>query len=125
MTQPQIDVSVNAPEAGVIKEFLVSEEDTVTVGQDLVKLEPGQGSGQKTEAKEEPKEPASEKQSTGSNVAPRKEEKKPAPKQEESAPSKPTTTKQESRPQREPETPAPKSPSSSPSFGSRDERRAC
>ncbi|PWY65031.1 dihydrolipoamide succinyltransferase [Aspergillus heteromorphus CBS 117.55] len=37
----KIDVSVNAPESGTIKEFLVSEEDTVTVGQDLVRLELG------------------------------------------------------------------------------------
>lgn len=37
----QIDVAVNAPESGFIKEFLVSEEDTVTVGQDLVRIELG------------------------------------------------------------------------------------
>lgn len=33
-------MTVNAPESGIIKEFLAKEEDTVTVGQDLVKLEP-------------------------------------------------------------------------------------
>lgn len=32
---------MNAPEAGTIKEFFVSEEDTVTVGQDLVRIELG------------------------------------------------------------------------------------
>lgn len=37
----QIDVAVNAPEAGTIKEFLANEEDTVTVGQDLVRIELG------------------------------------------------------------------------------------
>ncbi|KAL2862901.1 putative dihydrolipoamide succinyltransferase [Aspergillus lucknowensis] len=53
----KIDVSVNAPESGVIKELLVSEEDTVTVGQDLVKLEAGGAPEQKSEgAKEKPKE---------------------------------------------------------------------
>ncbi|KAK3076446.1 2-oxoglutarate dehydrogenase complex E2 component, partial [Teratosphaeriaceae sp. CCFEE 6253] len=31
----KIDVAVNAPTAGTIKEFLAKEEDTVTVGQDL------------------------------------------------------------------------------------------
>ncbi|KMU73278.1 dihydrolipoamide S-succinyltransferase [Coccidioides immitis RMSCC 3703] len=36
----KIDVTVNAPESGIIKEFLAKEEDTVTVGQDLVKLQP-------------------------------------------------------------------------------------
>ncbi len=37
----QIDVSVNAPKAGKITELLANEEDTVTVGQDLFKYEPG------------------------------------------------------------------------------------
>lgn len=37
----QVDISVNAPKAGVIKELLAQEEDTVTVGQDLFKIEPG------------------------------------------------------------------------------------
>ncbi|KAG5982659.1 hypothetical protein E4U55_001569 [Claviceps digitariae] len=37
----KIDVAVNAPEPGFIKEFLVNEEDTVTVGQDLVRIELG------------------------------------------------------------------------------------
>ncbi|CAI7591552.1 unnamed protein product [Penicillium bialowiezense] len=54
----KIDVSVNAPEAGTIKEFLVSEEDTVTVGQDLVKIELGGApeGGKKDEGAEKPKE---------------------------------------------------------------------
>ncbi|KAI9373209.1 hypothetical protein BJX61DRAFT_552368 [Aspergillus egyptiacus] len=55
----KIDVSVNAPESGVIKELLVNEEDTVTVGQDLVKLEAGGAPEKKSEqANEKPKEPA-------------------------------------------------------------------
>ncbi|RPD60951.1 dihydrolipoamide succinyltransferase [Lentinus tigrinus ALCF2SS1-7] len=37
----KIDVSVNAPSAGRITELLASEEDTVTVGQDLFRFEPG------------------------------------------------------------------------------------
>ena len=37
----QIDVSVNAPSAGRITELLAAEEDTVTVGQDLFRFEPG------------------------------------------------------------------------------------
>src|SRR4051794_34110340 len=91
----QIDVAVNAPEAGTIKEFLASEEDTVTVGQDLVKLEPGGPSegGKKEDTSSEPKEPASNGQPTSSDrdaskmdaqkqdssAAPPAEEKKPAP----------------------------------------------
>ncbi|KAG6093091.1 hypothetical protein E4U31_006923 [Claviceps sp. LM219 group G6] len=37
----KIDVAVNAPDSGTIKEFFASEEDTVTVGQDLVRIELG------------------------------------------------------------------------------------
>ncbi|KAG0142831.1 hypothetical protein CROQUDRAFT_49710 [Cronartium quercuum f. sp. fusiforme G11] len=38
----KIDVSVNAPKSGTIIETLANAEDTVTVGQDLFKLEPGE-----------------------------------------------------------------------------------
>ncbi|KAI0676293.1 dihydrolipoamide succinyltransferase [Trametes maxima] len=37
----KIDVSVNAPAAGRITELLAGEEDTVSVGQDLFRFEPG------------------------------------------------------------------------------------
>jgi 2-oxoglutarate dehydrogenase E2 component (dihydrolipoamide succinyltransferase) len=101
----KIDVSVNAPEAGTIKEFLVSEGDTVTVGQDLAKIEPGQGSGGgEKEAKEEPKSPASKDQPTSSDPEPKKEEpKKEEPKKEDSAPppkkeEKPAPPKEEKKP---------------------------
>lgn len=49
----KIDVAVNAPEAGTIMEFLVNEEDTVTVGQDLVRIELGEApAGEKKKAAE-------------------------------------------------------------------------
>ncbi|KAG6840732.1 2-oxoglutarate dehydrogenase complex E2 component [Blastosporella zonata] len=38
----KIDVAVNAPQSGKIVQLLASEEDTVTVGQDLVIIEPGE-----------------------------------------------------------------------------------
>ncbi|KAG6855751.1 hypothetical protein H0H87_011312 [Tephrocybe sp. NHM501043] len=38
----KIDVSVNAPQPGKIVQLLAAEEDTVTVGQDLVIIEPGE-----------------------------------------------------------------------------------
>ncbi|CRG83263.1 2-oxoglutarate dehydrogenase E2 component (dihydrolipoamide succinyltransferase) [Talaromyces islandicus] len=112
----KIDVSVNAPESGTIKELLVNEEDTVTVGQDLVKLEPGTGGGAKSA--EAPKEPAEEKPS-----APKAEEKKtpepeaPAkpkeePKQEQKQPPKPAAPK--------PSEPQPTEPAKA---GAREERR--
>ncbi|KAJ5328996.1 Biotin/lipoyl attachment [Penicillium brevicompactum] len=93
----KIDVSVNAPESGTIKEFLVSEEDTVTVGQDLVKIELGGApeGGKKDEGAEKPKE--SEKKD--SSPAPAEAEK---PKEAE--PKKPQ-------------------PAAQPALGSREERR--
>lgn len=58
---PQIDVSVNAPTAGTITELLAGEEDTVTVGQDLFRLEPGEGGASKPAEKSESKEVENDK----------------------------------------------------------------
>merc|ERR1711939_223160 len=59
----KIDVAVNAPEAGTIKEFLANEEDTVTVGQDLVRMELGGApEGGDKEKKPEPKKESPPKQ---------------------------------------------------------------
>lgn len=132
----KIDVAVNAPAAGTIKEFLAKEEDTVTVGQDLVKLELGGEPGQKAEtAKEEPKEPASESQPTASETSGEKQESKP---KEESKPqpkeeSKPEPKKEEPKPAPKQESkPEPKKEESKPKesdskmespYGSREERR--
>lgn len=98
----KIDVSVNAPEAGTIKELLVSEGDTVTVGQEIAKMDPGEGGGGgEKEAKQEPKAPASEEQPTSSDPEPKKEEPKkedtpapPPPKKED----KPAPPKEEKKP---------------------------
>merc|ERR1711939_1225795 len=102
----KIDVSVNAPEAGKITELLVNEGDTVTVGQEIAKMETGAGGGEGAkEAKEEPKEPASEDQPTSSQPAePKKEEpKKEEPKKEAPPPppkkeEKPAPPKEEKKP---------------------------
>ncbi|KAK6226671.1 dihydrolipoyllysine-residue succinyltransferase [Colletotrichum tabaci] len=122
----KIDVAVNAPEAGTIKEFLVNEEDTVTVGQDIVKMELGgekssesSSSGDKKEAAEKPKpKPESE-----SKPEPPKKESKPEPKQEESqkdaSASKPAAPAKETSKPASNETAA----SAAPTFGSREERR--
>lgn len=95
----KIDVSVNAPQAGTITALLATEGDTVTVGQEIAKLEPGEGGGGGAqEAKSESKEPASEDQPTSSDPEPKKEEKKddtpPPPKKEE----KPAPSKEEKKP---------------------------
>jgi len=130
----KIDVSVNAPAAGTIKEFLANEEDTVTVGQDLVRLElGGEPSSKSEEPKEEKKEdskPKEEKEEepkaqskAEESEPPTKDERtsKPAPKQE----SKPAP-KQESKPEPKKETkPEPKKDESKEQgpYGNREERR--
>lgn len=108
---------MNAPEAGVIKEFLVNEEDTVTVGQDLVRIELGGApSGDRPaaqEQKEAPKEPAPEETEPKKAPEPKPEEPKastpPVPAKEPPAP------KQPSKPAKAAEAPA--------TLGSREERR--
>lgn len=74
----KIDVSVNAPEAGTITELLVNEGDTVTVGQDIAKLEPGEGGGGGGGAAAEKKEeaPKEEKPAEPKEEEPKKEEQK-------------------------------------------------
>jgi 2-oxoglutarate dehydrogenase E2 component (dihydrolipoamide succinyltransferase) len=105
----KIDVAVNAPEAGTIKEFLVKEEDTVTVGQDIVRLDTDGSPSDSAKESSEDKAKESESKDAG------KEEKedKPAPKKDEEgkggegkptaggeakADSKPAPPKEESKP---------------------------
>ncbi|KAF2766316.1 dihydrolipoyllysine-residue succinyltransferase [Teratosphaeria nubilosa] len=127
----KIDVAVNAPTAGTIKEFLAKEEDTVTVGQNLVKLELGGEPGQQAaKGGDEPKSPASDAQETSSQPEGQKEESKPQPPKEES---KPEATKEESKPEplkQQEKKPKPKKEESKPQssktespFGNREERR--
>ncbi|QIX00180.1 hypothetical protein AMS68_005697 [Peltaster fructicola] len=136
----KIDVAVNAPVAGVITELLVKEEDTVTVGQALAKINAGAEGGTK-EAKSEPKEAASDSQKTSSQPEGEKEdtkskqESKPAPPKQESKPeppkqeSKPEPPKQESKPAPKPQESKPKDskseaePKSTGPYGNREERR--
>ena len=89
----KIDVAVNAPTAGTIKEFLAKEEDTVTVGQDLVKIDAGGQPGEKAEkGSSEAKEPAPADQDKAAHEPEsKKQESKPEPKQEQ--------PKQESKPE--------------------------
>ncbi|KAK4136243.1 dihydrolipoamide succinyltransferase [Trichocladium antarcticum] len=122
----KIDVAVNASEAGTIKEFLVNEEDTVTVGQDLVRIELGGApSGDKPAAKEEkeaPKEKAPEAEAE-SKKAPEPEAKPaapPAPAKE--TPAKETPAKETPAPKQESK--AAKATSEAPAtMGNREERR--
>jgi 2-oxoglutarate dehydrogenase E2 component (dihydrolipoamide succinyltransferase) len=116
----KIDVSVNAPESGTIKEFLVNEEDTVTVGQDLVKLELGAApeGGKKDEGAEKPKEPEPKESEPKSepkkdaSPAPAEAEKPKEPEPKKAAPPK-EAPKAESKPQA----------AEQPALGDREERR--
>jgi 2-oxoglutarate dehydrogenase E2 component (dihydrolipoamide succinyltransferase) len=108
---------------------LVNEEDTVTVGQDLLKMELGSApsGGKQEQGGSTPKAPASDRQETSSQPDGQTEQKpsspaenKPAPPKQESKPSPP---KQESKPSA-PSSSEPKSSSSSP-FGNREEKRVC
>ncbi|KAF2717390.1 dihydrolipoyllysine-residue succinyltransferase [Polychaeton citri CBS 116435] len=122
----KIDVAVNAPAAGVIKEFLAKEEDTVEVGQDLIKLDAGASpEGGASKAKEEPKEPAPEKKEESKpepkeepKPEAKKEEPKPEAKKDESKPAPPSPPPQPKKEEKKPEKPKQDSP-----FGSREERR--
>lgn len=126
----KIDVAVNAPESGTIKEFLANEEDTVTVGQDLVRLELGgtPSGGEKAKGDTEPKEPTSKEQSTSSDSEPPKKEESKS--KDESNPPPPPPPEKKPEPKRE--TPPPKqsesksdskSTGSTLALGSREERR--
>lgn len=130
----KIDVQINATAAGTIKEFLANEEDTVSVGQDLVVLDTEGSPSEKPKEeeggkKEEPKKEESK---------PKEEESKPQPSQQESKhepPKQQEKPKQESKPEPPKQQEKPKQESSkqddskqqqqqqtSP-FGSREERR--
>ncbi|OJD13880.1 hypothetical protein AJ78_05701 [Emergomyces pasteurianus Ep9510] len=113
----KIDITVNAPEAGTIKELLANEEDTVTVGQDLVKLETG---GAAPEKSKEEKGPAKTEQKSEEEIEAAPSPSPSPPKQEEKAtsPPKPEPVAQKP-PQSKPET----AHDSKPTPGNREERR--
>ncbi|KAK2857306.1 hypothetical protein FQN49_004835 [Arthroderma sp. PD_2] len=116
----KIDVTVNATESGIIREFFAAEEDTVTVGQDLARLELGAApEGAKAEKAEKPAESEQPKEET------KTEQPKEQPKKEEAAPAKSETAAPAPAPApkqaKKPAAPEPAAAKSTP--GSRDERR--
>ncbi|KIY65545.1 dihydrolipoamide succinyltransferase [Cylindrobasidium torrendii FP15055 ss-10] len=112
----KIDVSVNAPMSGTITEHLASEEDTVTVGQDLFRIEPGEVGSSSSASP--PKEESSSEESKPEPEAPKPaEEKKDAPPPPPPAAEK----KQEKKPEKKAE--APKEEAPRPAAGSRNETR--
>jgi 2-oxoglutarate dehydrogenase E2 component (dihydrolipoamide succinyltransferase) len=152
LSASQIDVTVNAPQSGTIVERLANEEDTVTGGQDLFKIEPGEGpsggesssSGGEKEESQPKKDEGAKKDEGGSSKkkeqeeTKKKEESQQADKQkkEQNSPSEqqkddkkpPTQGKKDDKPSPPPKkesSPSSSSPSESskPAAGSRGEHR--
>ncbi|KAJ3499774.1 hypothetical protein NLG97_g70 [Lecanicillium saksenae] len=122
----KIDVAVNATEAGTIKEFFVNEEDTVTVGQDLVRIESGGSPAPKSDSA--PK--AAEQGKPATESEPSQQQKQPETKQETKQETKPQTESTPAataqRPAADKKDAAPsasQTSSSGPTLGSREERR--
>ena len=116
-------MTVNAPTSGKITELLASEEDTVTVGQDLFRFAPGEAGASSAAAPSETAPPQAEKDS-GESKAPAKQEPSPPP---ASTPSPAFSGKAEAKETSKP-APAPKGenkPASMPALpgGSRNENR--
>ncbi|KAJ6504886.1 dihydrolipoamide succinyltransferase [Mycena vitilis] len=98
----KIDVSVNAPTSGKIVELLAQEEDTVTVGQDLFRIEPGEAeASEPAPSKSSESSESSESSPTAEDKAP-KETERPEEKPSEKAPPKPTPQAEKQEPKKEP-----------------------
>ncbi|KAJ1805116.1 hypothetical protein LPJ56_005452, partial [Coemansia sp. RSA 2599] len=82
----KVDIPVNSPVAGVLRELLVNEEDTVVVGQDLFKIEEGAVAegGAKPKAQADAPAPASAPEPAAEQPKKQAEQAAPAP-----APAKP------------------------------------
>ncbi|KAN0131945.1 dihydrolipoamide succinyltransferase [Lactarius tabidus] len=118
----KIDVSVNAPASGKITELLASEEDTVTVGQDLFRFAPGEGGTSSPAASENPPAPA--EKDSGESKAPTKQEPSPPPASTPSpAPSSKTETKATSKPAPAPKDESKPAPTPAVAGGLRNENR--
>ncbi|KAI6779687.1 Dihydrolipoyllysine-residue succinyltransferase [Emericellopsis cladophorae] len=127
----KIDVAVNAPEAGTIKEILVAEEDTVTVGQDIIRMEPGgapsggdkDSGSKKGDASGKDAKPRETNETETSQLAdksqqteaPAKENSKPTVEESKPKEQSPTKTKPEEKSSAPPQTAA--------APGAREERR--
>lgn len=123
----KIDVSVNAPQAGKVVELLVNEEDTVTVGQDLFRIELGAvGEASKAEPVLKPTEEPK------AGVQPREAQDKTEPRDQDDktpkAPPPPPKRQEEHKTEKQTQTPSKKDesdakPPSSPLAANRSETR--
>lgn len=131
----KIDVAVNAPEAGTVKELLVKEEDTVTVGQDILKMDAGaappEGGGkkqEKPESKESPSQSEKKPYPQHSEKTENKEEPhepKPDPSEQQPKPSAPPPKQPEQKPRDITKPVDPNSSDGTQGLGGREERRVC
>lgn len=114
----KIDIEVNSPVSGTITKLNFQPDDTVTVGEELAQIEPGEASASASEPK---KEETSEAAAAPPAAEPKKETKK------EEAPKPASTPKKQevSKPAAPKKEDAPKSSASTPSFTSfsRNENR--
>ena len=120
----KIDVAVNAPESGTVKELLVNEEDTVTVGQDVAIIDtdgaPSEGAKESTEPSQAKKDQSEDATTALAPEPESKREKEPEPAKENAQVArKPEPSKKETPPQPQPAKAT--APSGAP--GNREERR--
>ncbi|KAJ3788503.1 dihydrolipoamide succinyltransferase [Lentinula aff. detonsa] len=119
----KIDVSVNAPSAGTIKELLANEEDTVTVGQDLFVFEPGEVSeSSPPPPKEDSKEDKSQEDKTKEDKPKEEKIKEEKPREPEPSEKPKPAPPSEKPPKKEAPKPTESKPSA-PTTGTRNETR--
>lgn len=92
----KIDVEVNAPISGTITDLLVKPDDTVTVGEEIAKIEPGSapaGGAAAPAAKKEEAAPAAKKEEAAPTPKKETPAPTPAPKKETPTPTPASTPK--------------------------------
>ncbi|KAI9567461.1 hypothetical protein HD554DRAFT_2107359 [Boletus coccyginus] len=96
----KIDVTVNAPVSGTIVELLAKEEDTVTVGQELFRIEGGEVAAAPPQEEKTPEKVTHADSPKPAEAAPPKEQPTPSPApSQKSTPEAPKVVKQESKPE--------------------------
>lgn len=118
----KIDIEVNSPVSGTIKKLNFSPEDTVTVGEELATIEPGEA-GSSAPKKEEPKKEEAESATPPPPPAAQEQKKEEAkPKKEEPVAAAPAQKKEAPKQQTKPKDEESKSTPSFTSF-SRNESK--
>ncbi|KAG6377497.1 hypothetical protein JVT61DRAFT_15305 [Boletus reticuloceps] len=95
----KIDVTVNASVSGTIVELLANEEDTVTVGQELFRIEAGQVAAAPPKEDKAPEPTQAEAPKPAETASPTTPPPAPSQKSTPEAPKEPKAAKQESKPE--------------------------